>query len=260
MGFRLAANLGFLWTDRPFLERIAAAAAAGFDAVEFHDEAQREPLDDVRAALGAAGLPLLGLNARMGDTQGLAAMPGREAEARADIDAAVETARALGGTAVHLLAGRTAPSEEAMETYRANLGHACARAEGLTVLIEPLCAAAVPGYALTTVEQAAGVVAEVGAPNLKIMFDVYHVAQNGDPIAETFARHAPLIGHVQIADPVTRAEPRAGGPRERDVQAIVTALRDAGYAGAFGCEYRPTGAVEDDLGWMDALRRSGEPA
>ena len=92
------------------------------------------------------------------------------------------------------------------------------------------------------------------------MFDVYHVAQTGDPIAETFARHAAAVGHVQIADPVTRAEPRVGGPPERDVRAILSALREAGYRGAFGCEYRPAGAIEDGLGWMRELRASGEPA
>jgi hydroxypyruvate isomerase len=33
---RFSANLGFLFTDRPELERVAAAAAAGFKAVEMH--------------------------------------------------------------------------------------------------------------------------------------------------------------------------------------------------------------------------------
>ena len=251
-----AANLGFLWADLPLTERIGRAAAAGFDAVELHDEAQRERLGDVRAALREAGLPLLGLNVRMGETMGLAALPGREAAAREDVEEALETARALGGTAVHVMGGRTAPAPEAMAVYRANLAFACERAErhGLTVLIEPLCEAAAPGYVLSSVGQAAEVLAAVAAPNLRILFDVYHVAQAGDPLGQTFAAHAPLVGHVQIADPGTRAEPRLDGPPERALPDLLRSFAAAGYRGAYGCEYRPASTPEDGIGWLEAAR------
>ena len=91
----------------PFLERIGAAAAAGFDAVEFHDEAQGADPDALAAALAETGLPVCGLNVRMGDTAGCAAIPGAEAQARADIDAAVAVADAVGAGAIHVLSGRT---------------------------------------------------------------------------------------------------------------------------------------------------------
>lgn len=254
--FRFAANLGFLWRDLPLAERIERAAAAGFDAVEFHDEAQRAGLGEVRAALRATGLPLLGLNARMGETMGRAALPGQEEAAREDTEEAIETARALGGAAVHVLGGCTAPAPEAMAAYRANLAHACERAapHGLTVLIEPICAAAVPGYVLSGVGQAAEVVAALGAPNLRILFDVFHVAQVGDPVVETFAAHAATIGHVQLSDPVTRAEPRLIGPPERAAPHLLRGFAEAGYRGAVGCEYRPADSVEEGIGWLAALR------
>lgn len=260
--FRFAANLGFLWKDRPLAERIERAGAAGFDAVELHDEAQRAPLEEVRAALREARLPLLGLNARMGETMGRAALPGEEAAAREEIDEAVEVARALGAGAVHVLGGRTAPTPEAMGAYRAGLAHACARAapHGLAILIEPICEAAAPGYVLSRMGQAAEVVAAVGAPNLRVLFDVYHVAQAGDPLVETFAAHAARIGHVQLADPETRAEPRLDGPPERAAPALLRAFAGAGYRGAIGCEYRPAGTVEEGIGWLAGLRgRLGEP-
>ena len=261
----IAANTGFLWKDRPFLERIALAGRAGFDAVEFHDEAQGENLGDVRAALHEAGLPLLGLNARMGETVGRAGLPGHEAAARGDIDAAIEAAAMLGGRAVHVLAGKVddGDDEEAWATYRANLAYACERAAasrtsaapgGLTVLIEPLSAAAMPGYLLTSVGRAASVIEWVGAANLKIMFDVFHVRANGDPVVRTYADHAAHVGHVQLAHPETRAEPPTEG--EHAVVGMVEAFRAAGYAGAFGAEYKPEGAVENGLGWMTTLRQA----
>jgi hydroxypyruvate isomerase len=261
--FRFAANLGFLWKDRPLAERIERAAASGFDAVELHDEAQRADLGEVRAALRATGLPLLGLNARMGETMGRAALPGEEVAAREEIEEAIETARVLGAGAVHVLGGRTAPTPEAMAAYRANLAHACARAapHGLVILIEPICEKAAPGYVLARMGQAGEIAAAVGAPNLRVLFDVYHVAQAGDPLAETFAAHAALVGHVQLADPVSRAEPRLDGPPERAAPPLLRAFARAGYRGVIGCEYRPAASEEEGLGWLAALRnRLGEPS
>lgn len=242
----IAANLGFLWKDLPLTERIARAKAAGFDAVELHDDAQGQ-VEAVHAALETAGLPLLGLNAHMGATAGCAGIPEMERQARADIDSAVEAARALGGTGVHVLAGVVPDSAKAWDTYQANLSYACERAEGLTVLIEPLCEAAKPGYLLSTMERAAEVIGEVGTPNLRAMFDVFHVAGAGADVVESYRRHAGIVGHVQIADPLTRGEPSGLGD-------TVRSLREAGYDGALGAEYVPSEAVEDGLGWMEEVR------
>ena len=260
-GVTIAANTGFLWKSLPFPERIARAGRAGFDAVEFHDEAQDHDLADVRAALREAGLPLLGLNARMGDTAGCAGVPGMEARAREDIDHAIETAAMLNGRAVHVLAGKVNESEEAWEAYRANLLYAAQRAaasrtpaapDGITVLIEPLSAKAMPGYLLASVARAASVIEWVGASNLKIMFDVFHVRSNGDDVVETCRAYAPHIGHVQLAHPETRHEPPTAGPHA--VGPMIAALREAGHGGEFGAEYVPEAEVEDGLGWMAAAR------
>ena len=74
-----SANLGFLWTDRSLPEAIHAAQAAGFSAVECHWPFET-PAQDVRAALHATGVPMLGLNTVRGNPgeNGLAALPGRE--------------------------------------------------------------------------------------------------------------------------------------------------------------------------------------
>ena len=251
---RFSANTGFLFKELPFLERIGAAARAGFDAVEFHDEWRHEALDDLRAALREAGLPLVGLNTRMEDTAGCAAIPGEEARAREDAEAAIEAARALGGRGVHVMAGKVEPSDEAMAAYRANLAHACERAEGLTILIEPLSAKAMPVYPLRTTAGAAALIETVGAPNLRIMFDLFHVHGEGDDPLATFEAHAAKVGHVQIADPHTRHEPRTDGPHA--IAPLLQALAARGYDGPFGCEYVPQAGVEAGLGWMGACRNA----
>ena len=245
---RFSANLGFLWKELAFLERIAAARAAGFDLLEFHDHAQSE--DPERLAVALEGASVVGLNVRMGDTAGCAAIAGREAEARADIEAAIATARRIGARAVHVLSGRT-EGAGAKERLVERLGEAADAAPDLTLLIEPIAPQAIPGYFLTTVEQAADVLHQVARPNAKIMFDCFHVQRAGGDVLERFRTHRDLVGHVQIAGGFTRAEPDRG---ELNYAYLLPALQDAGYDGPFGCEYVPTTTVEEGLGWREAFQ------
>ena len=226
----VAANLGFLWRELSFLERIAQASRAGFAAVEFHDEAQKHELSEVRDALAREGLRLLGLNTRAGDTAGNAADPDRKREARRDIDAAIAAARALGGTAVHVLAGRGEGTEASWRTFRANLVHAADAAPELIILVEPLSPAAAPGYRLASLDRAASLVEWVARPNVKIMFDVFHVHQVHGDVLRAYTAYRSHVGHIQVSDPRTRHEP----PAE-----LLQALRAMGYTGAFGAEYVP---------------------
>ena len=263
MTYRFSANTGFLWKERPFLERIARAGACGFDAVEFHDEAQRESLDDVRAALRDAGLPVLGLNVAMGETSGCAAIPGEETRAREAFVAALDTARALGAGAIHVVAGRRdafsdVGEAEAVATYVGALRQAAelAAPHGIIVLVEPICAAAMPSYAVPTIAVARHILAQVGAANAKLLFDCYHVQRATGDLVQTFRDHVGLVGHVQIAGGLTRAEPDQG---EIDYGFVLPAFVEAGYAGAFGCEYHPLRTVEQGLGWRERFRERGLP-
>ena len=249
---RFSANTGFLWTDRPFPDRLRAAAAAGFDAVEFHDEAQRHDLPEIRDILQETGLPVCGLNLRMGDTAGCAALPGAEDQARHDVDDALRVAQALGAGAVHVLAGRAADGGDRAQYLRV-LRHALDSGDSM-ILIEPICRAAMADYALPDIATAAEILAEIDHPRLKIMFDLFHVAmQDGDVMAR-FNAHAGQIGHVQIASVPGRNEP--GHEDRLNLPDLIAGMQAAGYRGAFGCEYRPCGTVEAGLGWRQAF----EPA
>ncbi len=248
--YRFSANVGFLWKERPFLQRMGAAAASGFDAVEFHDEAQRQEREALRDAIAEAGLPVLALNVRMGETSGWAAIPGMEDQARRDIDTGIETAGRAGARALHVLSGKTdAPG--AHVCYVGALRHALSVSD-LTILIEPISACANPGYFLHRLDQAAAILAEIAHPRLKILFDCFHVErEHGDLIAR-FRGVAADVGHVQISSAPARAEP---WPSLIDYAEVLPALHTMGYRGAFGCEYRPVSTVEAGLGWREALRR-----
>ena len=255
MNLQLSANTGFLWTGLPFLDRIRRAAACGFDAVEFHDEAQSADPAALADVLAETGLPVVGLNVRMGPTTGCAAIPGAEDVARRDIDAAADLAARLDAGAIHVLAGRT-DVPEAAGVYSANLRHALAATDRM-VLIEPICRVAMPGYFLHSHAQAVAVIKDIGHPRLKLMFDWFHVLTEGTGTGTTaenaFAAHVGMIGHAQIAALPGRTEPEPHG--SPDYTRLIPVMRAAGYEGAFGCEYRPAGSsVEAGLGWMPVLR------
>lgn len=255
---KLSANLGFLWTELPLPEAIGAAATAGFGAVECHWPYELDPTA-VRAALAETGVPMVGLNTRRGDPArpdpgdfGLAAVPGREAEARAGIDEAVAYAAAIGCANVHVMAGR-AEGPDARRAFTANLAYAADQAlpHGVGILIEPINSRDAPGYFLSRLEDAATIVAEVRAPNLTIMFDCYHLQIMGGDLLRRFEAHLPLIGHVQFAGVPDRAEPDRS---EVDYRWLLPRMVEAGYTGWFGAEYRPAAATADGLGWLGTVR------
>lgn len=252
---RFSANLGFLWTDRPLPDAIRAADAAGFDAVECHWPYDTPP-EAVARALTETGLPMLGLNTRRGDVaageNGLAALPGREVEARAAIDEALDYARAIGARAVHVMAG-VATGDAAQAAFVGNLRHACAQAAraDTVILIEPLNRFDAPGYFLNTTAQAAELIDAIAAPNLRLMFDCYHVARTeGDVIARLRAL-MPVIGHIQFAAVPDRGAPDHGDIAYAPIFAEIAAL---GWDAPLGAEYKPCGPTEATLGWMAALR------
>ncbi|HXW26782.1 MAG TPA: TIM barrel protein, partial [Xanthobacteraceae bacterium] len=237
---RFAANLAYLFTERPLIERIGAAAGAGFKAVEFQMPYDEAP-NAVKAEVERHGVAVLGLNTALGrpGEVGLAAVPGRERDFAVLFRQALDYIVAIGGSAVHCLAGLVPPEQRpaADATFVANLGRAAdaAAANGITLLIEPLNARDRPGYFLARVEHGADVIAKVGRPNVRLQFDCYHVQITQGDLIKRIEQFLPVIGHVQIAAVPSRQEPDEG---EVNYPAIYEALDRVGYAGWVACEYR----------------------
>jgi hydroxypyruvate isomerase len=250
---RFAANLGYLFTERPLIERFGAAASAGFQAVEL-----QFPYDTsaaaVRAEIERHELQILGTNTARGGANefGLAAVPGRERDFAALFQQALDYISAIGGTAIHCLAGHVAPEQRpaAERTFVGNLERAAdaAAAKGVTCLIEPINPRDRPNYFLNHVEHAADIVAKLDRPNVRVQFDFYHAQIVGGDLITRFEKHLPVVGHVQIASVPDRHEPDEGEINYRAVHAAVDRL---GYRGWVAAEYRPRGRTEDGLGWAE---------
>jgi 2-dehydrotetronate isomerase len=253
---RFSANLGFLFSDRPEIERITAAASCGFKAVEMHWP-YHVPALDMREALAAHNLTMLGLNMPVGNLTGdfgLAALPGRESDFQDALHQALSYGSTIRASAIHCLAGIVSPDDHAAaeRTFIANLQMAADRAgeAGMTVLIEPMNHRDRPGYFLHHVEQAAAIIGQAGRSNIKIMFDCYHVQITQGDLITRLKTHLNLIGHVQFASVPSRAEPDEGEVNYRE---IFRTLDSLGYQGWIGAEYRPRGRTEDGLSWLSEL-------
>ena len=250
---RFSANLGFLWTDRHLADAIRAAKSAGFAAVEVHAPYDT-PSEQVSDALAETQLPMLGLNTRRGsrpEDRGLAAVPGREGEAREIIEEAVSYASIIGAQSVHVLAG-TASGLAARETFVANLAFAARMAaeQGITILIEPLNRHDAPGYFLRTTDQARDLIEDVAAENLKLMFDCYHVGRTEGDIVTRLKDLLPVIGHIQFASVPDRGPPDHG---ELDYRTVFAAIEALGWERPLGAEYKCDGGTDGSLGWMASL-------
>lgn len=252
---QFSANLGFLWGRLPLCERIERAARAGFAAVELHWPYDT-PAEAVRESCGTNGVALLGINTPFGDAGagefGLAALPGREDDFARSFEMTVAYARAAGARHIHVLAGVVPADrrEAARPVLVANLRRAAEIAPDLMLVIEPLNARDRPDYFYARAGEAIAVIEEVGAPNLRLMFDAYHVGMMGEDVGASLASALPHVGHVQIAAVPSRAEPDEG---KVDYRAFFADLDRLGYAGWVGCEYVPRGDTDEGLSWMRTL-------
>ena len=272
-----AANCSILFTEVPLLERAAAAADAGFAAVEFwwpfdvatpadHD------LDAFAASVADAGVALVGLNFFAGDMpggdRGLVSWPARCREFRDNVEVALGLGQRLGCTAFNALYGNRvddASPDEQDELGAENLvlAAAAARARGATVLVEPVSGA--PRYPLTTAGDAVAVIERVeragrdgadaarsGPSGIGLLLDLYHCAVGGDDLVAVVDEHAGRIAHVQVADAPGRGEPGSG---DLPLAGALERLAAAGYAGHVGLEYKPTTTTLESLAWLPRERR-----
>ncbi len=259
---RFAANISTMFGDRPFVDRIEAAATAGFKAVECQFPYVADAAE-LKARLTASGLPLVLMNTPPGDfaagERGLAGLPGREADFEAALGQALDYAQALDCPMIHVMAGvqPAGTSREAcLVVYKANLriaAKACASA-GRLALIEPINTRDIPGFLLNTPAEGAALIAELDQPGLRLQFDFYHAQIMTGDLAKSFERFQDVSAHVQIAGVPERQEPDTG---EINFSYIFDLLDRLGYGGWVGCEYFPAGRTEDGLGW--AIRHGIAP-
>jgi len=247
---KLAANLSWLFTEAPFLDRFEAAAAAGFRAVEFLQPYEFPP-GEIAGRLAQHGLEHVLFNLPSGDSskgdRGLAALPGREAEFMRNVAHALDYAKASGCTRIHATAGNASGSE-AEAVYVANLRAAAdfLAPHGINLTIEPLNTHDAPGYFLSTTGAALRILDRIGRGNVSLQFDLYHCQIMEGDLARHIRDLAGRFAHVQIAGVPGRHEPDIG---EVNYAYLLDLLDETGYAGWVGCEYRPKSGTVEGLGW-----------
>lgn len=255
---KFAANLTLLFNEVPFLDRFGAARAEGFEAVEFLFPYAFDA-EQISSRLARYGLELALFNLPPGDWQagerGIACDPRQIDGFHASVELALEYAQELEVRQLHCLSGLLPPNvppAKAHATLVANLRHACARfsEHGIRLLIEPLNHYDMPGYFLTGSAQAKALIEEVGAANLFLQYDVYHMQRMEGELAATLRALMPIVKHIQIADNPGRHEPGTGEINYRYLFALLDQL---GYDGWVGCEYHPQGDTAAGLGWRSAL-------
>jgi 2-dehydrotetronate isomerase len=250
---KFAANLSFLFTELPFLDRFEAAARAGFKAVE-STNVYEAPAGEVAARLKANSLTLALFNTPAGNPEagerGLTAIPGREKDFQATFDTTLRYAEATGGRKVHMLAGLVHHGAR-RDTYVANLRKAARQAagSGVMLLIEPINRRDIPGYFLNKTHEARSVIHEVGEPNLGLQLDLYHRQVEEGDVATAITEFGPLARHYQIASPPDRGEPDAG---ELNYAWLFRLIDESGFDGWIGCEYRPRRGTVEGLKWAAA--------
>lgn len=254
---KLSANLSMLFTERPFIERFAAARAAGFGAVEIQFPYELS-IDAIRTELEQHDLTLVLINVPAGDLMqggdGLAGVPGREQAFRQAVQEALRYAEALQVPVVNVLAGRQPEGESLMHclhTLAMNLRHAAETFQpaGITTVTEAINTFDMPRFLLHSVAQMQEMRERVDHPMLKMQFDCYHMQRMGENVEQCLRNNVDAIGHIQFADVPGRHEPGTGS---MNYPMLFRLLHELPYNGWTGAEYRPSTTTEHTLAWLDA--------
>ena len=258
---KFAANLSMMFTEVPFLDRFAAAADAGFKAVEFLFPYDYSP-QEIASKAGAAGVQVILFNMPPGNwnsgERGITCIPGREGEFRAGVEKALIYAIALGTQRLHSMAGIIPKGADPLDCRKTLIGNLQYAAEKLalhniTLLLEAINTRDMPGFALSTQKDSFSVCEAANAPNIKMQMDLYHMQVMEGDLAMNLRHYAPHCGHIQIAGCPERHEPNTGEVR---YEYVFRLLDELGYEGWLVCEYRPAGRTTDGLNWMHSVAGS----
>jgi hydroxypyruvate isomerase len=252
-----AANLTFLFTELPFMERFSAARKAGFDAVEFMFPYDY-PMGDIKEQMKATGLQLLLCNLPAGNwaagDRGTAANPERKEEFRTGVARGIDAAKALSFSRMNCLVGLKHPDlsdGETWETLTDNIRYAAEALgkEGIRLVVEPINHLDMPGFALNTCTQVLKLIGEIRHPNAYLQFDLYHARRENEDVGAILRDHFERIGHIQVADCPGRHQPGTG---ETDFRFLFSEIDRLGYSGFVSLEYIPTPDTLTSLAWLAA--------
>lgn len=246
---KFAANLSLLFTERPYADRFAVAAQAGFRAVEvlFPYAEEAATLEGLRAH----DLELVLINAPQPNPAaghlGLASTPGAEEAFRLEMTGLLEQANRLKPGLIHVMSGNGS-GVQACDAFVDNLRWLTRVAPKQRFTVEPLNPRDRPDYFLISYDLAADVLDRVASDRVGLQYDTYHSALIEGDALDVWRRHRHRAFHVQIGNPPDRSEPALGSV---DFPAFFQDLDASGYDGWVSAEYNPSRQTEDTLQWMN---------
>lgn len=256
---KFCANLSMLFNEVDFLDRFEAAANAGFTGVEYLFPYDYDA-DELAGLLQKHGLTQVLHNLPAGDwgagERGIAIFPDRIQDFHAGVRKAISYATKLGCTQVNCLAGVMPEGGDDNiyhATFISNLRYAAEKLKeaGIKLLIEPINTRDIPGFYLTTTQQALDIIEEVASDNLFLQYDIYHMQIMEGDVARGMEENLGAIEHLQLADNPGRNEPGTG---ELNYPFLFQHIDKIGYDGWIGCEYKPATTTEAGLGWFNAAK------
>jgi hydroxypyruvate isomerase len=261
---RFAPNLYHQFLELPTRRRFAAVREAGFDAIEWHFPYEL-PRDELRTLLRDNGLTFVNAVTPVDWTKekGLAAQPGREADFKRAAAIGLDYALHCDFKTLHPGPGQIPPGVErarCIDTFVRNLDDLCGQALGssLTLVIEGVCNARFPNYVLQTMNDAIDVVKLVNRPNLKVVYDTFHLRhEEKGPLVDILERSWDYIGHIQIGNAPIRYEPGVG---ELDLFYLIDRIDAKGFQGWIGLEFDPSKDTWSSLTWANRYGYAVSPA
>jgi hydroxypyruvate isomerase len=240
--FTLAPNIDLLFNEAgdSAADRVRAAAAAGFDAVEMWGPTGKD-ISALQEALAETGVSL---TAQLAEPRMQFMIPPKDhAPFFKGLDDGVEVARQLGCPRIVVGSGtgfggrkRQDQLDELIEIFTMGVAHIAG--SGITLVLEPVNVRVDhPGALLDRTSEAAYIARGVGSPAFGVLYDLYHSTVEGEDVAAELSRARDVIRYVQIADAPGRREPGTGAI---DWPARLADLRRCGYEGPIGLEYYPT--------------------
>lgn len=252
---KLSACIEMLFQEYDFLERIYKAKQAGFIAVEFWLW-QNKNLENIRKALDETELELAIFQ---GNIEGRMIDPKDNNLYISGVIKSIESAKKLGTKQLFLMTDilkedrtvlepqYTISNEDKVKSIKYVLNNLKPIAEeaGITIVIEPLnIYVDHKGYYLSNSKLAFDIVREIDSPNVKVLYDIYHMQIMEGNIIQTLRGNIDLIGHIHIADVPGRHQPGTG---EINFKNIFKVMRELNYAGMIGFEFQPTAQSEEVL-------------
>lgn len=244
-------SIQLMWSDRPYADRVRAAARAGFDLVDLWDS-RNSDIDAVGAACKEEGI---GVNGFFGNRDFSLCDSGLRAEVRDEVARSLDTALRVGARQLHIFSNAIRPGgivvpsppqapQALLENCVEVLGDLAELVEGsgVTLVLEHLNTVFLPGYFWGDASWATVAAREVNSPQVGVVVDCFHQQLCGGRIADNLVAALPWLVRFDVAEVPGRFEPGAG---EIDFCFLRDLLDQHGWDGTISFETVPSDGVDE---------------